>query len=195
MTTLSLTNLFKPISFYNMDFDMSDFINDEINDKYLPKDFDDDKLDYYQIMKNTKRDYLDMFIEKVDIEAIKKALKKYGLKYNGFVFFSPKFYNYDTDSIDIKYEVVDDDLKHFKQLDDFITLYLTEERQGSSDGYMSIEPQYNKDVEKDDYAYLWAILKSENLIDDIVFAITDCEEAIRDIYRDNFLNELGKFTS
>lgn len=144
-------------------------------------------------------DQLDFELFKADLgEQMRKAIErdvsqahwmtlaemfaKYWLEYDGMYFYTPKAYNYENDSLELR-------LKTKQEVYDLVALWLEElimeyiknERQESCDWYISLEPTEFCKVGIDDYCTLWAILKKEWVYDTIKEAL---QEYVNDGYSD-----------
>ena len=121
------------------------------------------------------------FKDNIESELLIDTLAKYWLKYKGLSFYkNPGAYNFAWDSVDIEYEY-DDDIKwqeKYPELIDEVEYYIKEVRQWSYDWYCSFEPTDIDKVEMNDYAYIWAILHKEDMLDDLK---TDIQEWVEDI--------------
>jgi len=116
---------------------------------------------------------------------IEPVFTKWGIKIGDFKYNSPREYNFRTDELDLEVKgyLTEEKFKEMKEeLRPEIEKYIDEVRQKSYDGYMSFEPDNFDEVKADDYAYLWAILEKENLIEDI-----------RDIFEDDIRETLSEW--
>ena len=104
--------------------------------------------------QDTKDNILSNFEEQYE-EKLSNALLKIGLKLISILYYSPKYYNYETDSLDIHVEVVNKE-----KLKPFIEKYSDEIQQAldsnkSYDGYMALTvnsvSQEIENMSKDDY--------------------------------------------
>jgi hypothetical protein len=85
----------------------------------------------------TKTNVLDNFIRLYE-DAIKKVLLSIGLEYKGLNYFSPKYYNYQGDSIDLTLMVKDKDLFLKAVLDNKDLIDAELKKNKSYDGYMAL---------------------------------------------------------
>ena len=128
-------------------------------------------------------DELDIFDEyfeeriKENIPDLKEKLKKYWLSFNWFSYYKPMYYNFEDDELLLEYEI--DDEKIDDELKPYIQNYIDNIRVESYDWYISFEPSKIEDIDKSDYAFLYAILDKENLIEPFKQSI---DEAIEDFY-------------
>ena len=107
---------------------------------------------------------------------LKTIFAKYGLEYTGMSFYTPQFYNYENDSLEIKLKTTEDTNKFDVDkywLRELIEEYIENVRQESYDWYMSLEPTSIEKVEFDDYCTIWAILKKENIFDNLKQGLED----------------------
>ena len=144
------------------------------------------KLDIADHFKNE----IEQDVELVNKISLKDLFAKYGMDYLWMKFYTPKAYNFENDSIDIKLEPLWDATHWYDfvamWLEELINEYIDEVRQKSYDWYMSFEPHTISEVARDDYCVIRAILKKEGVYD----TIRDCmletvEEWIDEIYRCN----------
>lgn len=184
---LSLSNLVYPICTYhgNIDFSESesDIVEQDIENGYLPENNDKgEKIDYGEVWWDNN--YIQRWKDKIPSIAkdcfntiLEPTLEKYGIKLLKYKFYQPKEYNFEIDSLDIEYEYEYDDLR--PELVEYVKEYIETQRKESCDGYMSLEPTDIREVRQGDYAYIWAILKKENKI-----------EQLKDIFENEFILEL-----
>lgn len=72
------------------------------------------------------------------VDEIKKALAAAGIEYKGLAYFSPNYYNFSTDSIDLTIEIVDVD-KYNAALEPYrATVQAALDANKSYDGYMAL---------------------------------------------------------
>lgn len=99
-------------------------------------------------------------------ENLSELLEAYGYEYKSFSWFMPKYYNFDNDSLDLNFEVVDEDWSLEKYwLTELVQKYIDEVRVGSYDWYDSFEPSRISDVGPTDYCTIRAILQKEKVFD------------------------------
>lgn len=124
----------------------------------------DDWLDW----DNFKIDTWKMFQQDLETVDLKGIFAKYGLEYTGITFYTPSSYNTQVDSVDIHLKTMRNSYDLEKMgLVPLIEEYIKNVRQESYDGYMSFEPTTIDDVDITDYCTLWAILKKENIFDEL----------------------------
>lgn len=105
---------------------------------------------------------------------LKEIFAKYGLEYTGISFFTPQYYNYENDGLDIHLKTMREEYDLVSLwLKDLILEYIENVRQESYDWYCSFEPTDFDKVGIDDYCTLWAILKKEGVYDDLKEALQD----------------------
>lgn len=133
--------------------------NIECNDNL---DFDKFKIDLAKAMQDGIEKDIITFCW-FDLQCM---FANYGMKYNGMNFYTPKTYNFESDSLDIRLKLVDDNwsLEKYK-LTELVQEYIDTQRKESCDWYMSFEPRKIDEMERDDYAVLRAILKKEWVMD------------------------------
>lgn len=151
----------------------------------------EDWLDFDNFKKELAKsiqDALEYEVEIVMKTTLKDVFKKYGMEYNGMNFYTPKAYNYENDSLDIRLECIDSDWSIEKYgLRELVEQYIENERQESYDWYMSFEPSKIEDVDWDNYAVLWAILHKEKSEDQSLWDIlNECLQS----YVDEWYSEL-----
>lgn len=90
--------------------------------------------------------------------------KNYGIQYKGMNFYTPKAYNFESDSLDIRLELIDEnwDIDKYK-LRELAQEYIDTVMKRSCDWYMSFEESDVDKLVRDDYAILRAILKKEDV--------------------------------
>lgn len=122
------------------------------------KDIDSDFLlvdDYVEQEAKTLADALDL-----------DCLKKYGIDIKGFEIWKPKYYNFEDDELLMEFETEGGDWKEkYPELIPYVKDYIENVRQKSRDGYISFEPDKVEDVKMDDFAYIRAILKKEDMLE------------------------------
>lgn len=100
------------------------------------------------------------------------CLEKYGIKIKGFEIWKPKYYNFEDDELLMDFETEGGDWKEkYPELIPFVKDYIENVRQKSRDGYISFEPDKVEDVKMDDFAYIRAILKKEDMLENNKFWI------------------------
>ena len=133
------------------------------------------------------------YSDKWDLASV---LKRYGLLYHGMNFFMPHYYNYEDDEVWISLtedQFEDDDLPPRQEtnpeLIPLVQEYIDNVMVRSYDGYCSFEPTSVDRVDRLDYAYLWAVLKYEDLyekvqqwIDDWIAGCDEIQNEITTIY-------------
>lgn len=159
------------LDFTNRDFE---WLECEISEGYFP-DLGSGGYDNvsYEWMKDWKKDVADMLFS--NLEPFNEKLASYGVKFINAQFWSPKYYNFQSDSIDTEIEITKDMRNELKTE---IEYYIENVMQKSCDGYMSMEPDTFEEVKLDDYAYLYAVLKHADLLEDIA-----------DLFDDDFIYE------
>lgn len=159
------------------------FITVETGDKSEKVNIDDIDYDWEYIPWYEKLE-CDTLVGRFDDKKLTKALEKYWIKKIWYSIRKPQFYNFEWDSLDLEYEYTGGDWrKQYPDLIPFVQQYIDEIRQPSRDGYVSFEPTKVDDVDKDDSAYIWAILKKENLLDELK---SDLEMWIDDVLCNDF---------
>ena len=99
---------------------------------------------------------------------IKELLEAYWMKFNERKWYMPQYYNYEHDTLDIWYDLVDEDWSLEKYwLTELVQKYIDEVRVESYDWYCSFEPKDIDDVEWNDYCVMWSILQKEWVFDSI----------------------------
>lgn len=93
---------------------------------------------------------------------IKELLAAYWMEFDEWKWYMPQYYNYEHDTLDICYDLVDEDWSLEKYwLTELVQKYIDEVRVESYDWYCSFEPKNIDDVEWNDYCVMWAILQKE----------------------------------
>ena len=99
---------------------------------------------------------------------IKELLAAYWMEFDEWKWYMPQYYNYEHDTLDICYDLVDEDWSLEKYwLTELVQKYIDEVRVESYDWYCSFEPKNIDDVEWNDYCVMWAILQKEWVFDSI----------------------------
>jgi hypothetical protein len=190
----SISDSIYPVSTYEGNLDHSDNDNEtiinDIQEGYLPDGINYDLMDCDYHQEYTKQLAEDFERAVRGSKKIMGAFKKYGIELKGFEFWSPREYNFQGDSIDMSYNVVKDFRKKLKPE---IQEYIDTVRKKSCDGYMSLEPSGFEEVETNDFAYLWAILKKADILDDIRDELEDMVENSYETYSNCFYNGLYKW--
>ena len=133
----------------------------------------DDWLDFDGFKKDVA-EYFETELKQVDLKSI---FARYGLDYTGISFYTPKYYNYEGDSLDIHLKTLQEEYDLEKMgLIPFIEEYIENIRQESYDWYCSFEPTTIDKVDVDDYCTLWAILKKEWVYDELKEIMQWCVE-------------------
>ena len=139
---------------------------------------------YRDDWKETMASILWNTIKTINWQPLKEIFKKYWITIKWVEFRTPKEYNFNTDHLDL---MIETDGK--RREDDFYDLiplvedYLQNVRKRSCDGYMSFEPRTLEEVEKDDYAFIRAMLKHEGIFD---FIQENLLEAVYDVIDSEF---------
>ena len=132
-------------------------------------------------------DELDIFDEyfeeriKQELPDLKEKLSKYWISFKWFSYYKPKYYNFEDDELLINYEIENDEID--EELKPYIQNYIDNIRVKSYDWYISFEPSKIEDIDKSDYAFLYAILDKENLIEPFKQII---DSSIEDCYEDYY---------
>ena len=175
------------ISSYRWPLQLTDYIDDMICEdlyeisknnkvKILNRYVDRSKIDYdFTFVDNMLENQSLVLTNSLDLS----CLKKYWITINGYEIRKPRFYNFEDDELLINFETSDWDWrKQYPDLIPFVQEYIDNVRQKSRDGYISFEPDKIEDVEKWDYAYIRAVLKKEDMLDNNKYWL---EEWINDI--------------
>ena len=137
------------------------------------KDLDDD----WNINRDTFREeIISRFSEDINgsimiasdhkFQDIKELLAAYWMEFDEWKWYMPQYYNYEHDTFDICYDLVDEDWSLEKYwLTELVQKYIDEVRVESYDWYCSFEPKNIDDVEWNDYCVMWAILQKEWVFD------------------------------
>lgn len=151
--------------------DDKDMIEVQWLGKVAIKDIEfEDNLDFDKFKEALGRGMqqaLELCVVDTDLDTV---FRKYGLEYAGMGFYTPKYYNYEWDSLDIHLKTTDN-TKFFSVdrywLRELIMEYIDKVRQESYDWYCSLEPTNLDEVGIDDYCTIRAILKKEWVYDDM----------------------------
>lgn len=136
--------------------------------------------------EETKRSILKDFKQQFE-KQIKEILEKNGLQYEGLVYFSPRQYNFEGDSIDLRISI-----KNKAKVKDFIKQNETEiqkelDNNKSYDGYMALTPDFVNEIYEE--------LDENNDIDIMVLVVMfkeireELEEEIYDIILNNVISQ------
>ena len=99
---------------------------------------------------------------------IKELLAAYWMEFDEWKWYMPQYYNYEHDTFDICYDLVDEDWSLEKYwLTELVKKYIDEVRVESYDWYCSFEPSNIDRVEWNDYCVMRAILQKEWVFDRI----------------------------
>ncbi len=156
-------------------------------------DSDDYDIDDWLNFDEFKKDLGERMKEKVEeVVDLKTMFAKYDILYeNEASFYTPKAYNYEWDSFDIKLDADENWDLHKYWLSELVQKYIDEIRMKSRDWYMSFEPGDIEKVEWDDYCVLRAILTKEWVLEDIREAINwVMQEDLQHIVIDNCENPI-----
>lgn len=195
-TTIELSVLLgKNVSTYDWNFDFNDClyemwkedIYDYIHDwkPYIMKDdkkvyLDDEMIKYVDYDYDVDFDNMKIEFAKLIWDLIKLAwinleeiFWKYWIMYVWNSFYTPHYYNFDNDSYDITIALKDDEDTYWQDflqkywLEELVQYYIDNIRVSSYDWYMSFEPRILEDVVRNDYCTIYAILKKENVFEDL----------------------------
>lgn len=154
----------------------TDWTIEQVNTRDIAIDWE--YLDNYE---DIEVDYLTW---RFDDDKLTKALSKYGITKIWYSIRKPQYYNFEQDSLDLEFEYTGGKWQEqYKDLIPYVQQYIDEVRQPSRDWYISFEPTKVENVDKDDSAYIWAILKKENLLDELK---DDLELGIEDTVCNDF---------
>lgn len=142
---------------------------------------------------NSDFEYTDNYRNEIGDELAKSldlsCLEKYGITIEWYEMRSPKYYNFEDDELLMEFEVSEWDRKtQYPDLIPYVQDYIDNVRVKSYDGYMSFEPDKLDEVDKTDYAYIYAILKKEDMLDNNKYRL----EQTRDTIMENCLEYIGK---
>lgn len=125
-------------------------------------DYDREYVAWYEKLE------CDNLVWRFDDERFTKALEKYWIKKIWYSIWKPQFYNFGQDSLDLEFETENIDWKaKYPELVELVKYYIDNVRVKSYDGYQSFEPDNIDNVTMDDYCYIRAVLKHENLLDEL----------------------------
>lgn len=143
------------------------FINVDWVWKVNIKDIDYD-FEFGCCYKKEQADYIRLELESRCCNFVEN-LAKYGLNVKWYSIWQPRYYNFEDDTFDVEFEFDEgEDWKiTYPDLVPYVKNYIDNVRQKSRDGYMSFEPVSISEVEMDDYAYLYAILDKEWMLEDV----------------------------
>lgn len=153
--------------YYQEEYDLTDDLTREVMEDYW---------DYHNI-DEYKKGIGEVATGELKDSEVVKALAKYGIKFIDAVMFTPKYYNFDSDSIDLNLEAdIDKVASKLKKLKPHLDHYFKEVKQSSYDGFMSLEKDCFDELDLNDgrdyYAILYAILKAEGIDRE------DCEQEL-----------------
>jgi len=177
MTAINLSSLLKvSVSTYEGGSLSSDSVYEsmkqDLDDCGIKDFFDKNDVDEWLDFEGLKKDIASYFQDELEKDILevhwitmKDFWAKYDIDYEWFHFYTPKEYNFESDSLDIKLQLKIDDeewkKKWMPELKEYIQRYIDDIRVDSYDWYMSFEPNKAEDCEWDDYAVIWAILRKE----------------------------------
>lgn len=152
---------------YIMKDDKKVYLDDEMI-KHVEYDYDVD-------FDNMKVEFAEMIWNAIDRAWInlEEIFWKYWIMYVWNSFYTPKYYNFDDDTYDIQLELKPDEDTYWEDflekywLEELVQDYIDNIRVGSYDWYMSFEPSKIEDVAWDDYCTIRAILKKENVFEEL----------------------------
>lgn len=132
---------------------------------------------------NSDFEYTDNYRNEIGDELAKSldlsCLEKYGITIEWYEMRSPKYYNFEDDELLLKFDVSEWDRKtQYPDLIPYVQDYIDNVRVKSYDGYMSFEPDKLDEVDKTDYAYIYAILKKEDMLDNNKYRL---ESGVQDV--------------
>lgn len=148
--------------------------------KHIEYDFDVD----FESIKTWLAEMIWNAIDRAWIN-LEEIFWKYWIMYVWNDFYTPHYYNFDNDSYDITIALKDDEDTYWQDflqkywLEELVQYYIDNVRVSSYNWYMSYEPRILEDVVRNDYCTIRAILKKENVFEDLqqVFEdlIIDCD--------------------
>lgn len=158
-------------------------------------DFDKFKLDLAEYLQGQ----LEQEVQSIMGRSLKDIFADWDIEYEGMHFYTPQYYNFENDALDMRLKCkLDDDewkKKHIGKLTELVNRYIDEVRMESYDWYMSFEPTSIDDSDWDDYNVIRAILKTEgksgygsrlSLYDILKDCLQDCvDEWVDEIYYQN----------
>lgn len=147
--------------------DKDGYVNVYIGDKKqkVKKEEIDSDFEFFDGYEKLVVDYLTGYIDDVKLTRI---LKKYWITKKGYSLYKPMYYNFEMDSLDMELECdYVDWKKEFPELIEDVKYYIDNIRKKSCDGYQSFEPSNIDEVDVDDYCFIRAVLKHENLLDEL----------------------------
>ncbi len=152
---------------YIMKDDKKVYLDDEMI-KHVDYDYDVD-------FDNMKIEFAEMIWDAIDRAWInlEEIFWKYWIMYVWNDFYTPHYYNFDNDSYDIAIALKDDEDTYWQDflqkywLEELVQYYIDNIRVSSYDWYMSYEPSILEDVVRNDYCTIYAILKKENVFEDL----------------------------
>lgn len=183
MAKLSISNLIIDhadgvcYSFYDGNLSPWDIMQDD--ERVSEKDLE--LFDYGSYRKDLTEEY-----SKFVLPVLKKYLEPYGYKVGGVELYSPREYNFESDSFDMVLDT--NGLSMGILLPKLITeieKYWLEIRKPSRDGYISLEPDRLEEFGPSDYGTIWAIFEHENAWEDLKGAHDLLEERINEIAYNN----------
>ena len=140
-----------------------------LSEKDIDEDFSIDWKEFEKIVIDNCQEDIDGSIRQASdnkFENIWELLAAYWMEFKGYDWFMPKYYNYDNDSLNLRFELTDMDWSLEKYwLTELVQKYIDEVRVESYDWYCSFEPTKLDDVTYNDYCVMWAILQKEWVFD------------------------------
>lgn len=154
---------------WNVTCKMLDWTEMTLKEKDIDEDFSIDWNEFEKIVIDNCQEDIDGSIRQASdnkFENIWELLAAYWMEFKGYDWFMPKYYNYDNDSLDLRFELTDMDWSLEKYwLTELVQKYIDEVRVESYDWYCSFEPSKIDDVVYNDYCVMWAILQKEWVFD------------------------------
>lgn len=196
MTYFDLSNLLRVgVSTYtDWPLDSTDIyecMRQDLDECWIENFFDTWDIDEWLDFEWFKKDLWEYLQRELESEVdLKTLFEKYDIEYDWMRFYTPQYYNYENDSLDIKldFKLENDEwlAKHFDWLKELVKEYIEKIRVESYDWYTSFEPSKLDDVKASDYCVIWAILKKEWVFDKLKVALQNCvDKWVSSIYRQN----------
>ena len=130
--------------------------------------YNDDFFDYEEYQQILTKEFVEKAAEYLRSE-LKSVFKVRGLQFLDVKLYTPREYNFESDSIDISFlhnistiQSTKDEFK--KELKEEIEYYLKNIRKETRPGYISLEESKYEDITMDSSCYVWAVLKKEELL-------------------------------
>jgi hypothetical protein len=193
---IAISDMFRPFTSYHGDTSF-DWIEEQSLEFFLegqtpPHDWCLE-LDY-SFLEEMRKECADVFLMNWK-KCFEPKFEKYGYSAQDSQWYVPRAYNFEHDSLDLKFDFSGCHKDNIKALEKELVKYIESVREKSSDGYMSLEPDEIKNIDYGDYCIFWAIAEKEGIkkdlqefFDDLIFE--DFQEIAYSYYGEAIFKEL-----